>query len=274
MIKILFFIVFTSYFIHAQDFRSPENRKLFGDYLFCESDFLRASIEYDEYLKFYSNDTVRFKIALGFAEMENYSEAKFRFNSISSNSEYFEQSRLGYLKVLIQSEEKNLFEKIEVESISQNQLKLLNLASLLNLSELSKPEEFQTPFDKEEKGIVSGFYNQKNDPPYKSPTVAGILSAIIPGAGKIYTNQFSEGITSFILNGLFGYLAYSNFNNNHEFRGYLFAGVGAMFYSGNIYGSVASVHKYNAFVDYQLSEEVKSYLDDKNYYMDEYDFCK
>ncbi len=46
------------------NFNSPENIKLFADYLFCDHDYLRAIDEYEKYLKFSDEDTVRFKIAI------------------------------------------------------------------------------------------------------------------------------------------------------------------------------------------------------------------
>jgi len=103
----------------------------------------------------------------------------------------------------------------------------------------------------------------KKKPPYKSEELAGILSAIIPGAGKIYTQDYGDGITAFLLTGLFGYLVYTNFGHNHATRVWIFTALGVGFYAGNIYRSVASAQIFNARINFEFDEGVKLYLEEK-----------
>jgi TM2 domain-containing membrane protein YozV len=100
------------------------------------------------------------------------------------------------------------------------------------------------------------------------------MSAIIPGSGKIYTGQYGDGITAFLVTGALVYLSWANFDAHHQFRGWLFSGLAAMFYGGNIYGSAASAQLFNAGVKISLDNELKAYLDDHNYFMPEYNFCR
>jgi len=116
------------------------------------------------------------------------------------------------------------------------------------------------------------FYQQKKFPQHKSPTTAAILSTFIPGAGKIYTGEIGDGITSLIATALTTYLAISNFKADHQFRGWLFTGVAAFFYVGNIYGSAASAQIYNARIQFSFDKEVKLFFEQRNYFLPKIDF--
>ena len=112
------------------------------------------------------------------------------------------------------------------------------------------------------------------NPPNKNPLIASVLSAIIPGAGKIYTGDIGDGIFTFLTTGVFTFLAYDNFKAEHNFRGWLFSGLAVMFYGGNIYGSFASAQIHNARIKYEFNLQLDSFIKLKNYFIPQYDFCK
>jgi TM2 domain-containing membrane protein YozV len=114
---------------------------------------------------------------------------------------------------------------------------------------------------------MRAFVNRKKNPDYKNPLIAAILSGIIPGAGKIYSKRYEDGLVALVLTGLFTYLGYDNLNANHDFRGWLFTSLAFGFYAGNIYGSAASVQIYNANVDYELNTDIDEYLEQNNYFL-------
>ena len=68
----------------------------------------------------------------------------------------------------------------------------------------------------------------------------------MPGLGKVYTENYIDGFFAAFLTGVFGYMAYTDFNAEHDARGWIFTGVSAFFYTGSIYGSAASAQIYNA----------------------------
>ncbi|MEJ2635620.1 MAG: tetratricopeptide repeat protein [Calditrichia bacterium] len=102
----------------------------------------------------------------------------------------------------------------------------------------------------------------KNVPklPRKNPVYAGIMSSIIPGAGYIYSGRKGTGITSFIVNGLFIW-AIRDAAVKEQYGLASAAGfLGIGWYIGNIRGSVAAAHVYNAnignnFIDRLLEKE-------------------
>ena len=113
--------------------------------------------------------------------------------------------------------------------------KLLNLSYLFTDEKLPSKEEYSSHFTENENFAVSKFYDWKKDPPYKSPAIAGVLSTIIPGSGKIYTGETGDGIVAFLTSAVFSFIAYDNFRAGHG---------------------------------------VKLFLQERNYITPEYDFCK
>jgi hypothetical protein len=262
------------------DFNSPQSIKSFANHLFCEKDYLRAIAEYEKYLAFEKNDSIQFKIASGYFFMHDYENAIQKFLVFNPRSDFYINARLEILKSQFLKNDTLAFystanDMISVNSkFSLNALKLKNISLLLNENTLSSKNEFLSLFKDSTKIKVSEYYDWKLNPPYKSELLSGILSALIPGAGKIYTQEYGDGITAFILTGLLGYLAYNNFENDHNFRAWIFTGAGAFFYTGNIYGSVASAQIYNARINFEFKDGVKLFLEQKNYFTPVYEYCK
>ena len=98
----------------------------------------------------------------------------------------------------------------------------------------------------EEEKALKEIYNNLTTHKYKSPWIAGIASAIVPGLGKVYAGNYGEGISSFLLIGSLGTITAENWVKNGimNWKTILFGAVGAVFYVGNIYGSVTSVKIY------------------------------
>lgn len=269
------FLLFTS-FIKPQfnEFHSQENIRRFADHLFCEEDYLRAIFEYKKLYAYKNNDTLEFKIALAYSQMNRYSTAVEKFSGIKTSSVFYTASRQEYYKSLFQLRE---FEYLQ-NSISNEQglefQRLLYLSYLFSNNYLPAEEEFVNKFPLEEKKGISDFYIEKKEPSYKSLFLSGLLSAIIPGSGKIYTGDYGDGIFAFLATSVFAFLSYDNFNAKHNFRGWLFAGIGFAFYAGNVYGSVAAAQLHNAKVDFEYNSRLNEYLQNKNYFLPEYEFCK
>jgi len=280
--KIFFLLVVILFPIYGQqiDIHSPKNIKKFADFLFCDKDYLRAIDEYKKYLQVVEDDTANYKIALGYSLINDQSNALQEFSSINNSSALYEQSRIEVLKSLSLSKSDSAFYLLANNLInsksqfSNNAQRLLNTSILLNENELPDKNKFLIPFESDDKLLLGNYYDLKINPPYKSETVAGILSAIIPGSGKIYTEDYGDGITAFLLTGLFTYLAYTNFENDHQTRGWIFTALGAGFYAGNVYGTVASAQIFNAKVNFNFENGLKLFLEDKNYFTPAYDFCK
>ncbi|MDP4199543.1 MAG: membrane protein insertion efficiency factor YidD [Bacteroidota bacterium] len=81
---------------------------------------------------------------------------------------------------------------------------------------------------------------------HKSPTLAGIMGAVLPGSGYVYAGRFGEGISALTFNGLLGWGIYSLFKNHNTGSGILVSSIALPFYLGNIVGSYNAAAAENA----------------------------
>lgn len=100
----------------------------------------------------------------------------------------------------------------------------------------------------------------------KSPLIAGILSAVIPGTGYFYVGQFKEGISAFLINSLLGIGIYSLFNNNNTGSGILTSLVAFPFYLGNIVGAANSAEIENELFFTNNTLLLRKYLNIEFYF--------
>jgi TM2 domain-containing membrane protein YozV len=268
------FLIFLQNIIFAQEVNlySAENRRLFADYLYCQKDYLRAIDEYREITGLVSNDTIRFKIGLGYLKMGKYDSASVSFSQIKVNSFFYNNAKMEFFKSQFLL---NNFDTLNWGTYYYLPVRQLNAFTyLFSDKALAPKDKFLSAFEGGDKEALSRFYERKLYPSYKNELTAVLLSTLVPGAGKIYTKEYSDGIIAFIVTGLMGYISYADFKADHKFRGWLFAGLTAFFYGGNIYGSAASAQIYNAQVDFRLNSDLKLFLEDKNYFVPDYEFCK
>lgn len=274
----IFFLLPLSVFSQSSsfDFHSPENIKKFADYLFCDGDFLRAIEQYESIDDQAPNDTIQYKMMFGYSELELYQYSNEIFNRISAHSKFYPDAYLLSLKnkLLIESKSLSLEDKHSFDTkYAERITKLKSISKLYDENFSMSQEKFIEPFDEAEQKTVSMFYDLKTNPPYKSPALAGFMSAIIPGSGKMYVGEWGDGITALAVTGLFAFLAYDNFQADHTTRAWIFTGLGAFFYAGNIYGSVASAQIFNARIDFEFNDGLKLFLEEKNYFVPKYEFC-
>jgi TM2 domain-containing membrane protein YozV len=280
-ILILFFLSTPFHYsqLNKIDFHSQKNIKLFADYLFCDGDYLRAILEYNRLSE--SNDTTDLKIGLGYVLMNEYSLAINHFSKIKEHSEIIYEAKIEMLKAKFLQKDFKEFRRFYSNEFEHNNFKYTNNGNkLFNFSyfftddPLPEKNEFLNPFEPDETEILNSFYDWKNDPPYRSSALAGVMSAIMPGSGKMYVGKWGDGITALLVTGLFAFLAVDNFNAGHNTRAWIFTGLGTFFYAGNIYGSVAAAQIYNAKIAFEFYDGLNLYLEQKNYFTPEYRFCE
>ncbi len=95
----------------------------------------------------------------------------------------------------------------------------------------------------EQVAILGKIYHEQETHRSKSPLLAGIMSGIIPGSGKIYAGKTGAGIASMIGTTGFGLITWENYQKlgiGHV-KTILFGSIFVANYISNIYGSVISV---------------------------------
>lgn len=79
----------------------------------------------------------------------------------------------------------------------------------------------------------------------KDPTVAGLLAAVVPGAGHLYCERPGDGAIAFVFTGAFAWATVEAFRQDHEAVGIGLGFIALSFYGGNIFSAVNVAHKYN-----------------------------
>ena len=195
MKKIIPFLILITSTVYSQtepfNFHSPENIKKFADHLFCEGDYLRAAEEYEK-IRTISDDTINFKIMISYSEIGLYQQSnlkyKFQPNSLLTND-----ARRLFIKNLFLDSPDSYYEKtgselfpFQLDSLSLNyRNKLISISFLFSSVDNIPAEEILYPFELQERKIILSFYDQKKDPSYKSPLLAGVFSTIVPGTGLL-----------------------------------------------------------------------------------------
>lgn len=120
----------------------------------------------------------------------------------------------------------------------------LDTGTYKSLREIEKPKDLYVRLALQKiDAEVAHFGEQK----MKKPGTAGVLSAIIPGAGKCYLGKWGTGIMSFVGMGALGVQAWEGYRKggpkHPQFIG--FAGLFGLIYAANIYGSVTQAKALN-----------------------------
>lgn len=229
--------------------------------------YLRENKQVDD-VEFYSNriledtasysqefrDSVAFASGTFFKDFKLQLKSRHYFDLVSMNSIF--KIPAAYTSGMMEMDEHNyeaayqkIFNAPEAESGILYELRIFELAGL---SLLKKDHEqfdlLATGFFPEDSTInvelkyLSDYNYILQNMKKKSGFVAGALSAIIPGLGKVYTGLPGQALASFLKVVPLGVITAENFRNggfkNAQF--YIFGSLFSLFYIGGIWGSSIS----------------------------------
>ena len=92
-------------------------------------------------------------------------------------------------------------------------------------------------------------WRTKSEPEYKSPWLAGTMSAVIPGTGSLYTGRYTEGFYAFFITALFAVATIEAIHQEDKSLSLLLGSFTIAFYGGNIYTAINSAYKVNDKMD-------------------------
>lgn len=233
----------------------------FVNYLIDGKNYNEALFLIDRYLEsekgnsFY--DTANYlKGMINYRQKQLIQSSDFLFK-VTPVSEFYFVSRFlaGYERAYLNmyKESRETFETIKTNDSLLTGLKTFQLASLSllenNLDAYHKYSK-NTPVNyfqiREQKNKLDELYIRASDFNPKSPLLAGTLSTIIPGAGKMYTGKIGEGVTALLGTAILGVITYENYKKAgiSNYKTITFGSLFGIFYISNIYGSIISVKVY------------------------------
>ncbi len=207
--------------------------------------------------------------AIAFYNEQQIDSAIYYFDKISAQHPYYIKSRflVGFGHTFSKRYEKadTALSAFQVTDSLHIALKNLQLAgvSLLRRDTL-RFSTYKTQFSgkyfafSQEEELMKQSYEliKKHKP--KSPVIAGVMSAILPGTGKMYAGKLGQGVITLIQNAALGFQAYEAYRKDgwKSPRFLLYSGLFTFFYVGNIWGSVLTVNirrqEFNDKVDGQI----------------------
>lgn len=132
---------------------------------------------------------------------------------------------------------------------SLRQLGLLELAGIALLSDnrpgfdsLEKVMRTDTLFANEKNSLITQSVLLRKHKK-RSVLLGGVLSAVVPGLGKVYAGNKGQGLSAFLTCATFGAIAAENIARSgfKSPQSVIFSSLFGFFYLGNIYGSMLSV---------------------------------
>jgi len=105
---------------------------------------------------------------------------------------------------------------------------------------------------------LNNYYQKLSQHKKRSPFIAGMLSAVVPGLGKVYSGKPRQGLYAFLSTTMAALLAYEGYRKHGTSSPnlYIFGTMGAIFYIGNIWGSSLSVHIEKQEFNEQLNQNI------------------
>ena len=186
--------------------------------------------------------------------LKNLDQSTRSFLKVRKESPFYHKSHFfaGYNQLFLQNyqDAQMIFTKMEIQK--EPRLSLLNFElsgmEMLRGNWQQGKEQLQLVNRKnavlnQQVIALEKIYDEHETHKPKSPVLAGIMSGIIPGSGKIYAGKTGAGIASFIGTVGFGFIAWENYRKlgiGHA-KTIIFGSIFAFNYVSNIYGSVLSV---------------------------------
>lgn len=260
-------LFFFSSLLFSQNIYDIEHSRKYSQYLFDSKQYKLASEELERVL-FYDkdNDSVKFQLIRAYLLDHEFEMVTKRMDSLYPDPLLMPRSyALEYSKALLSVN--SIYQARKFINQSQKLTESDRLYLNLNVDLLDyKWDAAQSTFGliKDQNfSLDAGYtniFNRINTTRYKSPGLAMALSAVVPGLGKVYTNNWKDGLFSLIFVGGTAFQAVRGYKNYGKRSGFFIAytTIAATFYLGNLYGSFKSANKYNERLRKQIHSEIRS----------------
>lgn len=215
----------------------------------------------------YSNDSLNYLRGWSLYSLKRLVPSTESFIKVKPGSEFYLKSHFfaayNYTYTENFSEALETLSKIEFDNEKLNSVRNFELSGIYLLQ--GQKEKFEEYLSRTNRSyyeitesaenlqkISADIYKHKT----KSPLVAGLLSSVIPGSGKLYAGKRGEAISAFIANAGLGLVTWENYRKSglNSFRTIAFGSAFIFSYAANIYGAVLTVN----MMETEYKENVKN----------------
>jgi len=275
ILKLLYlYIIFVLAGMHvfSQNIFDREHSEKYAEHLFINGKFIEASKEYERLLYIVPRDTFY---------SERLISAYIRSDEIEAGIQIFEDLTIkgflcqtdyilkSYLYMLLQKNDVLKCKDMLTDSLLSiyPSLKDYYVSSLILSEEFEKARDILYPekkmiSDSNELRNLYDFLIEAQNQERKNPVLAAVLSAVIPGTGKAYANDFMNGAKVFFIITLYSFQSYRAYHigGGDNIYTWLFGSGAVIFYSGNVYGSYKSAKRVNDYEKEKLRQNLLEFL--------------
>jgi TM2 domain-containing membrane protein YozV len=204
-------------------------------------------------------DSLAYLKGLNYFEIKELDSSIIQFSKVSTISySMFQQANFkayfnhAYLRNIKESNQHlNLLQSQKMDSAAIQLKQLCAASNALFARNYSKFDSLANHFNNnyyyltEPQQSLITYSKQMKAFPKKSPALAAIFSAIVPGSGKLYAGQQTKAITSFIYTAmLVGSTVEAYYRKGPQNANFIvLCSLSSLFYLGNIYGGYWAVKK-------------------------------
>lgn len=281
----LLLVLFSVFPLYAEDgavLLTGDIQLKIADAFMEEGEYYRAVTEYKRFLILFPHsekaDYATFRIGLAHFKGEEFRTAALSFSTLRQKypgseyaveAMYLEGVSYWRLKNYLKAQEtlETLTDEYPASEYAPRALLVISLAALDDDRPESSRRALERVLDqypqypnRESVKEAAALIDRYREQPQKSPVLAGILSALLPGSGYVYAERYGDGLTAFLINGLFIAGTVTAFHAENYALGVIVGGVGLPFYLGNIYGSANAAKKWNIEMKREAIRKVQTAL--------------
>ncbi|PTB96750.1 hypothetical protein C9994_05915 [Marivirga lumbricoides] len=257
--------------------RCQNNENNFVEYLYNSNQYKHV-IDYLQHLQLsqkslISPDSANFLIGKSFYHLQEHTHSNQYLSKVSGSLNNYNESRfLININSIYNEDFKRGVEALNNLKVEDSVVANLKYFELSGLALLNRDI---AAFDKYDQNITQDYYYFSNEraslqnvaeelrnKKLKSPWVAGIATAIIPGAGKFYAGKRGQGIYSFVISMFLALQVWESYRIDgiESPRFIIYGSLFSLFHAGNIWSSALTVKnynkEYNEAVNYRLKMDL------------------
>ena len=238
---------------HSQNLFDYDHSKAYGQYLFDTRQYKLSAEEWERVLFMQpDNETACTLLARSYLLDKEYNLARVKIKALFPDPVKMTESFADiYAKSLILLDSLSEAESFirQNQSLRSDHILFLNLNIELGRNWVKAGDFYRLhqdsiiAFEPRYSGVAEMISRNST----KNPWLAGGMSTIIPGTGKIYAGEWKDGLISLFFVGATVFQSIRGYNQYGPKSGFFitYTSVATAFYLGNIYGSFKSVIRHN-----------------------------
>ncbi len=267
MMKFFFKIIFIFSGLVQIQAQSKDSLSAFANSLYQQKQYQFAALEYQRLLFFDASDTfARVQLLKSLNRSGQYRSGIEGFNKYNADISFAPQGeamqyglsllhtqRYDSLYLLLSLNKKiNESQRLCFQSSQQ----LLQGQYLFSYALLSKNTSNDNTIVQ-----LRDLSNEALNTRFKSPGLAVAMSAIVPGSGQCYGNQWREGLVTLVASLLSGYKVYSDLKEGRKTSGVIYGASFSLLYFYSLISAAESAQSYNKGVRERYSQKTYEIFD-------------